>query len=61
MTLRQERLYPNPAEKQQRYRQCFKYLMLTQHSEYKWQFKEKGTPVFCKLLGEFSLHVCFSA
>lgn len=59
ITLRQERLYPNPAEKQECYRQCFKYLMFTQHSEYKWQFKEKGTPISVSSLGSF--HVCFSA
>lgn len=59
MTLRQEWLYPNPTEKQECYRQCFKYLMFTQHSEYKWQFKEKGTPVSVSPSGSFL--VCFSA
>lgn len=53
MTLRQERLYPNPTEEQECYRQCFKYLTFTQHSEYKWQFKEKGTPVSVSSSGSF--------
>lgn len=34
--------------------------MFTQHSEYKWQFKEKETPVFSKLLRDIFLHVFFS-
>lgn len=57
MTLRQEWLYPNPTEEQECYRQCFKYLMFTQHSEYKWQFKEKGTPVSVSSSGSF-LFMC---
>lgn len=47
MTLSQQRLYPNPSEKQERYRQCFKYLMFTQRSEYQRQLKEKG--ILCSL------------